>query len=823
MKIQDSFTTKNKAKIHKKNPFNAYKENKPNIDDKLSEKINIKKTLASSSTSYHHKKSSTLSNIKPIYSYKETLNKAYSKLNSTLHSYNPSIEEINKKIINDIIFDEDKRIVSIFKDYLLWYETSDFFKQYYKKNKSIKLMIRFINYYINYTYFFPIYSPLEDIINIMRKNAKKKKKYFERLAEDEEKQATNEKDKKFERIIKESEIKINKTNSKISNFQKNNSKSTLILDSIDKEINKNTPNNNDFYLILKNFIDYDDITFDKKEEENITNRYHNNNNHIINGNDNDKIFIFNSKLSKYFKKSFNEEKNKKTKKERIIIIDTKIKNKKFISISPNIKSLNNKINQNNRIYKKEENFKKSIDKKNNYKKTSLKKYINPLINYNNQTSKINNHRYLESNSSSKYKNLNTHKTNIKTNLILTKPHNIKKIFTSYNKYDNSAIGNYYTLFSYRSNTELNSSRKSPNSLMNYSPINMRMNTINSMANSMRNKKTNNYILNFEKLKNLNNIKSLRLSTKINNNYNFIKNKDLNCNDNVNKINKKVKYKKILKNSGKENSLNIKVIKERINTIENKSIFSLNKKKRVRLNTHLMSNPFIINNNSNINKTINQNNYSKLNNLNLKQNEPFTLTEYNNYKDAKTYSKNISKKKDNLKVKNNNLILIKSHINNLRKNNFTNSSNKKNNKVLLTKKNSLLIKKNINNNNITIKKNKINNNSNNNYNMNKNNIDKTQIKNKLKINIKLNNNSILKSCFTNINNYTGKKNIQKSGYYDKKNNDNKDYSIKKFSILNFDENSLLKNKIKKKQEININKSGLKKARICLRLPINNKLK
>ena len=196
---------------------------------------------------------------------------------------------------------------------------------------------------------------------------------------------------------------------------------------------------------------------------------------------------------------------------------------------------------------------------------------------------------------------------------------------------------------------------------------------------------------------------------------------------------------------------------------------------------------------------------------------------------------LQKKKDNLEMRNNNLILVKSHIKHLRKNIFANSSTKNKNKIILNKKNSLSIKKNNNiNNNIIINnnKNKIINNSNNknykgeNKNINKNNIDKSRTKNKLKINIKLNNNSILKSCFSNINNYTEKKNIRTSGDYGKINNNNKDskdYSFKKFSILNFDENSLLKNKIKKKLDTYINKSGLKKARICLRLPINNKFK
>ena len=48
----------------------------------------------------------------------------------------------------------------------------------------------------------------------MKKKCKKEKKYCERLNKDEEKQPVNDKNKKFERLIKKSEIKINKTNTK---------------------------------------------------------------------------------------------------------------------------------------------------------------------------------------------------------------------------------------------------------------------------------------------------------------------------------------------------------------------------------------------------------------------------------------------------------------------------------------------------------------------------------------------------------------------------------------------------------------------------------
>ena len=81
MKNQNSFTTKNKVNKNKDNPFNIYKANKPQITDKLSDKKINKKTLASSSSTYPHKnRNSTLSNLKPLYSYKETLNNAFSRL-----------------------------------------------------------------------------------------------------------------------------------------------------------------------------------------------------------------------------------------------------------------------------------------------------------------------------------------------------------------------------------------------------------------------------------------------------------------------------------------------------------------------------------------------------------------------------------------------------------------------------------------------------------------------------------------------------------------------------------------------------------------------
>lgn len=48
---------------------------------------------------------------------------------SNLEEYNTNLNKYNIKIINDIIYDEKKHLVCMFKDYLLWDENSDFLKR----------------------------------------------------------------------------------------------------------------------------------------------------------------------------------------------------------------------------------------------------------------------------------------------------------------------------------------------------------------------------------------------------------------------------------------------------------------------------------------------------------------------------------------------------------------------------------------------------------------------------------------------------------------------------------------------------------------------
>ena len=79
------------------------------------------------------------SNKNTLKEYKFSLKNVYARLNKELIKYNFSEKENNLQKTNEIIFDRNKRIVSIFKDYLLWNETSDFIKEYYKVSDSVKL------------------------------------------------------------------------------------------------------------------------------------------------------------------------------------------------------------------------------------------------------------------------------------------------------------------------------------------------------------------------------------------------------------------------------------------------------------------------------------------------------------------------------------------------------------------------------------------------------------------------------------------------------------------------------------------------------------
>ena len=84
-----------------------------------------------------------------------------------------SKEYYNTKIINDIIYNEQTNIVSVFKDYLIFDDVSEFLKRYYKKNESISRLPKVITFYDTYSKVFPNYVCLPES-KYMFKNIERK-------------------------------------------------------------------------------------------------------------------------------------------------------------------------------------------------------------------------------------------------------------------------------------------------------------------------------------------------------------------------------------------------------------------------------------------------------------------------------------------------------------------------------------------------------------------------------------------------------------------------------------------------------------------------
>ena len=132
------------------------------------------------------------------------------KMSTNLLKYNSTEDSYNIKVINDIIYDEKKHIVSLFRNFLLWDETSDFLKRFYYRIESVDRLPRITGYYERYTLFSPVYFCLDDVVKIMLKNVKKKKKYLEMIEENEDNlyNSNNDKNsvKEFNYIINPKEI-----------------------------------------------------------------------------------------------------------------------------------------------------------------------------------------------------------------------------------------------------------------------------------------------------------------------------------------------------------------------------------------------------------------------------------------------------------------------------------------------------------------------------------------------------------------------------------------------------------------------------------------
>ena len=189
-------------KIYKERLIKAKPSNK---------KVFIHKNLSFNKATNKTKNSTNPINLNTLY-FREKL------IYNNLKKYNITPKKFNTFIINDIVFDHRTHIVAIFKNYLLWNETSEFLKRYYPKRDIFGRLPKITEYYEHYTLFTPNYLSNDGLLLIiMLKTTRRKKKYLQYLEEKEENKKnikSKNLNKNFEPLFKEEIISTTKTKSK---------------------------------------------------------------------------------------------------------------------------------------------------------------------------------------------------------------------------------------------------------------------------------------------------------------------------------------------------------------------------------------------------------------------------------------------------------------------------------------------------------------------------------------------------------------------------------------------------------------------------------
>lgn len=196
---------------------------------------------------------------------------------SNLKKYNSTPDKFYAKITNDIIYDEKKHLVCLFKDYLLWDEYSDFLKRFYMLDESIQRIPGYCSYYSKYSVMRPVYFRFNSS-HIMYKNFKKHRKYFELIEENEERLRyleENPEPNEFSKLIKSNMIDDKKCEESNSHSQYQNTKNSL--QAVNVGSTGNYLQNKDKYFYNQN-SQYDDLRYDYSNDDIFLDHFNNSNN-----------------------------------------------------------------------------------------------------------------------------------------------------------------------------------------------------------------------------------------------------------------------------------------------------------------------------------------------------------------------------------------------------------------------------------------------------------------------------------------------------------------------------------------------------------------
>ena len=241
-------------------------------------KLKFNKVLKNNNNNLNKSNSNTMKNLEKI------IHDKFIKIYQTKENF------YNIKIINEIINNENSRIVSKFKEFLIKDDLNEFISRFYKKNKSISILKEIFHYYKIYSCVYPNYILLTEKKYIYN-NIKKKQKIIDLQEQEEQKnyrknkiKLTNKNFHNEEQIVFDSKIIdsiLNQSNSSnlnnrvfgISNESSNDFDIKNINDIIEK-INLVEGGNGCFKYIEKE-------KEEEKEKDNIYNKNNSNNNKIM--------------------------------------------------------------------------------------------------------------------------------------------------------------------------------------------------------------------------------------------------------------------------------------------------------------------------------------------------------------------------------------------------------------------------------------------------------------------------------------------------------------------------------------------------------------
>ena len=506
--------------------------------------------------------SSKFKSIKPpkAFSSYEKENQLASKytLSHNLLYKKYSNKEFNYTYINTnyLIFNEKSRIVSIFKDYLIYDDSTEFLNNYYSKEEIKERLNKIFNFYSTYSKIFPNYIILSENLYLYRNIRRKQKMInaFNEIKKEEEENRkklqlglSNKKKINYYKIFdKSTQESINRYQPSITNTFKNSfdeSKSTLSISLYNNKLNfiqsdlfkedNNTTLNSFESLVIK-----------------LDNKFNN-----INKLQNDLISTpkrdnSNNKNSHYYQQTtLNNNKTFISHKTTISLND---KNQNFIK---NL-IIEKKINNNNGIF----NGKKSPSPKIKSNRENIKE--NHLLNSRKNSNKKNHNFFMKEIHNSEYKSPVSKDLNLNNK-------NIKRPITTTIKTINHMMPFYKNKFIECDKNSNNNNHNISNSINNFSTF---VNKVNPIKTKLEKKKNSNNVKKHNTLNSFSNINKKSFISSFTSNNKEIK-KNIFIEGNSNKLNnshQKENSNIIIAGNENNKNINCKEMKDKYKNIIEKN-------------------------------------------------------------------------------------------------------------------------------------------------------------------------------------------------------------------------------------------------------------